>query len=150
MIIMLQYGKIRVKAGFTLVEIMIVIIVIGILATISLPMYQKTVERSRIAEATSMLGAIRTAQVRYASEHNSFTNVLADLDVNISNAGKFFDFSAFDIASPFDAGDGSLAGAARNTLGGGSYGGCSGYSINISEMGNFSSPDCPELNSILN
>lgn len=49
------------KSGFTLLEIIIVIIIIGILASLAMPKFFKTVEYSRATEALGSLGAIRRA-----------------------------------------------------------------------------------------
>ena len=49
------------KSGFTLLEIIIVIIIIGILASLAMPKFFKTVEFSRSTEALGSLGAIRRA-----------------------------------------------------------------------------------------
>ena len=49
------------QSGFTLLEIIIVIIIIGILASLALPKFFKTVEYSRSTEALTSLGAIRRA-----------------------------------------------------------------------------------------
>lgn len=137
--------------GFTLLEMVIAVIIIGILASLAIGRYEKTVERSRIAEALSVLGAIRTAQFRYASEHNRFTDDLARLDMNVSSQGKFFTFSAVSDGTPFDGSNNVLANATRDSsYQGGRYGSCVGYSIAINEGGNFTSPNCVELNSVLN
>ena len=49
------------KSGFTLLEIIIVIIIVGILASLAMPKFFKTVEYSRATEALGSLGAIRRA-----------------------------------------------------------------------------------------
>jgi prepilin-type N-terminal cleavage/methylation domain-containing protein len=64
----------RTQQGFTLVELMIVVIVIGILAAVAIPMYQIVPERSRATEATSGLGLVRKAMRAYYAEHGSYEN----------------------------------------------------------------------------
>jgi type IV pilus assembly protein PilA len=51
------------KNGFTLVEIIIVIVIIGILASVGLTQYAKAVEKERAAEARMILGTLRSAEV---------------------------------------------------------------------------------------
>ena len=51
--------------GFTLIELMVVVLIIGILASIALPSYGKVIEKSRTVEAISRLNAIYKAQIRY-------------------------------------------------------------------------------------
>jgi prepilin-type N-terminal cleavage/methylation domain-containing protein len=61
--------------GFTLVELIIVVIIVGILASIGLTQYNKVVERSRAAEARMILGTLRSAQMGAMFETGSYAVV---------------------------------------------------------------------------
>jgi type IV pilus assembly protein PilE len=62
----------RDSRGFTLVELMIVVIVVGILAAVAIPMYQVIPERSRATEAVAGLDAIREGMRVYFAEHGRY------------------------------------------------------------------------------
>ncbi len=62
------------RKGFTLVELMIVVIVVGVLAAVAIPMYQLAAERSKATEASAGLGAVRSAMRVYFAEHRSYAN----------------------------------------------------------------------------
>ena len=70
------------KKGFTLLELIIVIIVLGILATLGFTQYTRVVERGRTAEAKTVLGQIRTAQQAYYLEYGSYAASIDPLLVN--------------------------------------------------------------------
>jgi len=57
------------KKGFTLLELVVVILILGILATLGLTQYGRMIERSRGAEARAILGDIRKAATAYYMEH---------------------------------------------------------------------------------
>ena len=79
------------KKGFTLIELLVVVLIIGILAAIALPQYTKTVERSRAAEAMSVLKAINDAQQRFFLENQTFTADLALLDIEPPGTPTWFE-----------------------------------------------------------
>ncbi|WP_298735330.1 pilin [uncultured Psychrobacter sp.] len=60
------------QKGFTLIELMIVIAIIGILAAIALPAYQDYTKRARMGEALSLAGGAKTAVTEYYSSNNSW------------------------------------------------------------------------------
>jgi type IV pilus assembly protein PilA len=63
--------------GFTLVEMMIVVVIVGILATLAVVGYRKIVESAHVSEATGMVHNIRVAQEAYHAETQSYANVSA-------------------------------------------------------------------------
>ena len=68
--------------GFTLIEVLIVVIIIAVLAGLAVPMFRGTVEKSRKAEAEGVLSAVRSAEMRYFAANNTYTGTLANLDYN--------------------------------------------------------------------
>lgn len=64
--------RIRNRKGFTLVELMIVVAIIGILAAIAIPNFLMFRLKAKTSEAKSNLGAIRSTEVAYYAEWNYF------------------------------------------------------------------------------
>jgi len=64
----------RNQKGFTLIELMIVVAIIGILAAIAIPNFLKFQAKSKMSEAKTNLGAIYTGQLSYFGEQNSYGN----------------------------------------------------------------------------
>ncbi len=64
--------RIRNRKGFTLVELMIVVAIIGILAAIAIPNFLNFRLKAKTSEAKSNLGAIRSTEVAFFAEWNSY------------------------------------------------------------------------------
>jgi len=72
------------RKGFTLLELLTVVMIISILAIIAIPQFFRVAERARASEAVNVLGIIRSAQLRYYAEHSAtYATSLADLDVDV-------------------------------------------------------------------
>jgi type IV pilus assembly protein PilA len=72
--------KLRKKTkGFTLIELMIVVAIIGILAAIAIPNFLRYQAKSKQSEAKANLGAIFTSEISYKSEKDAYTT-RANLD----------------------------------------------------------------------
>ena len=72
------------KKGFTLIELLVVVLIIGLLSAIAIPFYFKAMEKTRAAEALSMLGSIARAEdrIKFATENQEYTDQLGVLDIN--------------------------------------------------------------------
>ena len=81
------------KKGFTLVELSVVIVIIGVLAAFGVPKFRNAVERSKAGESFNYLSAIRSAQERYHSKQGTYTATLADLDMQVPTP-KYFSVGA--------------------------------------------------------
>ncbi len=74
--------NIKYAKGITLIELMIVVAIVGIIASIAYPSYQDQMRKTRRADGQAMLMEVMNAQERFFTNYGSYTNNLVALDPN--------------------------------------------------------------------
>jgi type IV pilus assembly protein PilA len=62
----------KIQQGFTLIELMIVVAIVGILAAVALPAYQDYTKRAHVSEGLGLAQALMTASIEYYSDHGEW------------------------------------------------------------------------------
>lgn len=92
----------RLPRGFSLIEVMIVVAIIGILATLAYPSLQGYLQQAKQSEAKTNLAAIHTAQKLYHATQGSYASALTALGVEIAD-DALYSYSLTATASTFTA-----------------------------------------------
>ncbi len=71
----------QLQKGFTLIELMIVVAIIGILAAVALPAYQDYTKRARVTEGFNLAASLKTGVADYFASNNAFPSTNGDVGV---------------------------------------------------------------------
>jgi prepilin-type N-terminal cleavage/methylation domain-containing protein len=83
-------SRTRARKGFTLVELAVVIVIIGVLAAFGVPKFLNSVEKSKAAEAFNYLSTVQSAQERFIAQNGFYATTVAALDITMP-APQYFD-----------------------------------------------------------
>jgi type IV pilus assembly protein PilE len=95
--------------GFTLIELMVTVVIVGILAAVAYPAYTSHVQRSRRADAVAFLSAVVQAQERYRTNRSAYGSTLADIEVTASSISKHYDVTITGVGNPASLTPGYIA-----------------------------------------
>jgi len=135
------------QKGFTLVELAIVIVIIGVLASFGVPRFRDAVERSKAGEAMNYLSSMRAAQERYHAREATYASDLTDLDIALPTP-KYFSVGTVAAGSTGDLEDSWTLTLTRE----GASAGYGAYTVVFTEQGydstNSTINDLPQINPI--
>ena len=75
--------------AFTLIELLVVVLIIGILAAVALPQYQKAVNKTKVAEALTVLSSLVAAEEVYYLANGEYTAEMDNLDVSAPTSNLY-------------------------------------------------------------
>jgi type IV pilus assembly protein PilE len=105
-------------AGFTLIELMLVVVIVGVLAMVAVPSYQKQVAKGRRADAITALSVIVQAQERWRSNRGAYASSLEnELILSTQSEKKHYNLSLSGVRDPASFNFGYIAKATPTSSG---------------------------------
>ena len=86
-------GKKKDNEGFTLLELLVVIIIIGILSAIALPSFLNQAAKAKQSEAKTYVGSVNRAQQSYRIENTSFGGTVGQLQIGIPTSTDYYTYA---------------------------------------------------------
>ena len=90
------------RRGFTMVELMVVVLIVGILAAVAVPLMSGRIDAYKWSEGKAGMGTIASALRAYAAEQGSFTSAPSISDIGVSDNeldGTYFSHDCYAITS---------------------------------------------------
>ena len=117
--------------GMTLIELMVVVAIVAILASVALPTWKSQVQKSRRADARNTLILVRVEQEKYRADNGSYASSMSALGLGIYNSTSRDYYNVSIVSSSATA---FVASAAPNANGGQSGDSCGTFAINQSGL----------------